>query len=326
MKHVLGTGMAAAAAAGLLMLASACGSSAGGSSSQITISYSEVSASELPLLIAADGGYFTKQGLDVTLRSLSAQQGVPAMLSNQVQFGSVGGSEVLSAMASGATMRYLLTTTPVYAYVFYAKPGTTAASLRGQRIGVTSTSGSNYVATLLALKALGLSPSDVQLVPLGSVTSVNNALLSGSVTAALSHPPASAVFDEKGFARIADLTKQPTPAAEDGIAVTESYLDSHKDVAQKVCDALVAAIKREKTDKAYAEKEIAKFLNVRDQAALDDTYQFYAQEVLPSDPLPAVGQFSASQQALAKSTPSIAKIDLNSLVDPEFVQKATQSS
>jgi hypothetical protein len=97
-------------------------------------------------------------------------------------------------------------------------------------------------------------------------------------------------------------------------------------VAQKVCAALVAAIKREKTDKAFAEKEIAKFLNVHDQAALDDTYQFYAQEVLPSVPLPAVDQFSASQKALAKSTPAVAKIDLNSVVDPEFVQKATQSS
>lgn len=324
MKLLLGAGVAAAAAS--LLLASACGSSAGGSPSQITISYSEVSASELPLLIASDAGYFKQQGLDVTVRSISAQQGVAAMLANQVQFSSVGGSEVLSAMASGATMRYLLTTTPVYAYVFYAKPGSTAASLRGQRIGITSTSGSNYVATLLALKAIGLTPSDVQLVPLGSVTSVNNALLSGSITAALSHPPASTVFDQKGFTRIADLTKQPTPAAEDGIAVTKSYLDSHQDVAQKVCDALVSAIKREKSDKAYAEKEIAKFLNVHDKAALDETYQFYAQEVLPSVPLPAVDQFAASQQALAKGTPSVAKIDLNSLVDPDFVRKATQSS
>jgi NitT/TauT family transport system substrate-binding protein len=321
MKLLLG-GVAAAAA---LLLASACGSSAGGSPSQLTISYSEVSASELPLIIASDAGYFKQQGLDVSLRSISAQQGVPAMLANQVQFGSVGGSEVLSAMASGATMRYLLTTTPVYAYVFYAKPGSTAASLRGQRIGVTSTSGSNYVATLLALKAIGLTPSDVQLVPLGSVTSVNNALLSGSITAALSHPPASTAFDQKGFVRISDLTKQATPAAEDGIAVTTSYLDAHRDVAQKVCNALVAAIKREKTDKAYAEQEIAKFLGVHDKASLDETYQFYAQEVLPNVPLPAVDQFSASQQALEKGTPSVAKIDLNSLVDPEFVRKATQS-
>ena len=65
---------------------------------------------------------------------------------------------------------------------------------------------------------------------------------------------------------------------------------------------------------------------MHDKAALDATYQFYAEQVLPSVPLPAVDQFSASQQALAKGTPSVAKIDLNSLVDPEFVQKATQSS
>jgi NitT/TauT family transport system substrate-binding protein len=325
MRKLLGTALAGAAAASLLLTA-ACGSSAGGSasSSHITISYSEISASELPLLIASDAGYFKKQGLDVDLRSISAQQGIPAMLANQVQFGSVGGSEVLSAVASGATMRYLLTTTPEYAYVFYAKEGHgTPAALRGQRIGVTSTSGSNYVATVLALKAIGLTPADVQLVPLGSVTSVNNALLSGSVTAALSHPPASVVFDQGKFVQVADLTKQPTPAAEDGIAVTKSYLDAHQAVAQKVCNALVAAIRREKSDKAYTEKEIAKFLNVHDQKSLDATYQFYAEEVLPSNPVPAVNQFTASLQTLAKTTPSVSKIDLNSLVDAQFVQKAT---
>ncbi|HEX3792118.1 MAG TPA: ABC transporter substrate-binding protein [Pseudonocardiaceae bacterium] len=316
--------MTGAAAAACLLFVAGCGPSSSDSSSKITFSYSEVSASELPLLIASDAGYFKQQGLDVSMQSISAQQGIPAMLSDQVQFSSVGGSEVLSAEASGASMQYILTMTPVYAYVFYAqRQHATAASLRGQRVGIVSTSGSDYVATVLGLKAIGLTPSDVQMVPLGSVTSVNNALLSGSVVAAMSHPPASVVFDQRGFAQLVDLAKQRTAAAEDGIAVTKTYLDAHQDVAQKVCDAIVAAIRREKSDKAYTEKEIAKFLNVHDQASLDATYQYYVQDVLPDDPLPAVSQFIASQQTLAKTTPAVAKIDLSSLVNPKFVQQAT---
>ncbi len=313
----------AAATAMSFALIAGCGPNTGGgsSSSEITVSYSEISASEVPLFIALDQGYFKKRGLTVKLRSISSQQGIPAMLSNQVQFGSVGGSEVLSAVASGASMQYLLTLTPVYAYVFYAQPQhATAATLKGQRIGITSTSGSNYVATVLALKALGLTPSDVQLVPLGSVTSVNNALLSGSVVGALSHPPASTAFDQHGLKHVIDLTQQRTFAAQDGIAVTKSYLDAHHDIAQKLCDAIVEAVKKEKSDKAYTEQEIAKFLNVHDKPSLDATYQFYAQEVLPERPVPNTDQFTVSQATLAKTTPAVAKIDLNSVVNPGFVK------
>ncbi len=44
---------------------------------------------------------------------------------------------------------------------------------------------------------------------------------------------------------------------------------------QKVVDALVDAIEREKYDRAFAESEIRKYLGVTDQAELDFTYDFY---------------------------------------------------
>jgi NitT/TauT family transport system substrate-binding protein len=297
-----------------------------GSTPHLTVSYSEDVADELPLWIAADGGYFAKHGLDVQLTSITGNQGIPALLSGQTQFASIGGSAMLSAVAGGASLQYLATLTPIYAYLMYAQPKfNTPDKLKGQRVGITTASGSLYIGTVLALKDLGLSPSDVTITPLGSVANVNSALLSGSIAAAVAHPPDTTRFAEQGLLKIDDVAQKKIPAALVGITSTSSYIQAHPDVVQRFIDALLEAIGREKTDKAYAQQELQKYLKVTDTKALDETYAYYANGVLPSVPLPRVNQFQASQESLAKTNAKVGQLDLSKLVDPRFVQSAASS-
>lgn len=136
--------------------------SARGAPIQITISHSQKTADFLPLWIASHAGYFKKHGVDVTVRYLPAQEGIPALLTSQVQVGGIGGSDASSAEVQGAKLKLVATLTPIYTFQFWARPQyTSATALKGQRIGVTSTTGSLYSGTLLALKQLGLTPTDV---------------------------------------------------------------------------------------------------------------------------------------------------------------------
>lgn len=83
----------------------------------------------------------------------------------------------------------------VYPFQFCAQPKyASAAKLKGQRVAITSATGSLYAGTVLALNALGLKTSDVSVTPMGAVTSVNSALLAGGGVAAASHPPATYKF------------------------------------------------------------------------------------------------------------------------------------
>lgn len=292
----------------------------------LTISYSEKVADELPLWIAADAGYFSKQGLKVSLRSISSSQGIPALIGGQTQLASVGGSEMLAADASGATLKYLATLTPVYPYTLFAQSKyKTAASLKGQRIGITSASGSLYVGTVLALKQIGLTPSDVQLVPLGSVTNVNSALLSGTIAAAVSHPPATVKLAGAGLVPLVDLAKSKIPATNVGIAATSAYIQAHPKTVSKVLTAILQGVQREKSDKAFAEKELTKWLGISSQKALDVTYKYYVGEVLPNLPVPTTAQFATSQKALAAKDPGISKISLSSVIDPSLLTKAASA-
>src|SRR5690242_13619563 len=184
----------ASVAVALATLASAvltaCGSSDETTSdglTKITVSYSEKVADYLPLWTAAEEGYFKKQGLDVKLVNLASDKGFPALISGQVDIAAIGGTQIVSGKAAGADVKILGAATPVLPFQLYADVAS-ASQLKGKKVGYTSKSGSQYVGTIQAIKAAGLKPSDVDLVPLGNVSNVNSALLGGRIDAAASHP------------------------------------------------------------------------------------------------------------------------------------------
>lgn len=315
----------ALAVAGVACLLAACGPGGGGSGgsgddNSLTVSYSQEVADQLPLWIAVDSGLFEKHGLNVKLTNLSSSDGFPALVSGQTQLASIGASEMVSGAGAGAEVSYLATLTPVFPYQMFAKVPD-GASLKGKRIGITSTSGSLYIATLAALKQLGLTPADVQLVALGSVTNLNNALVAGSVDAALSHPPANSQIEAAGYQVILDLATQNIPTSNVGIAAMKSYVSGHGDQIKRFMAALQEAITREKTDEAYSLKELADHLKITDQKDLQETYQYYAKEVLPDVPIPTVAQLQTSKDALAKN-PGVSELDLSKIVDASFVTPA----
>lgn len=302
----------------------ACGSSGGDTATDntITLSFIQVVADELPLWIADEAGIFKAHGLDVKLVSLSSSDGFPALISGQTQMASIGASEMVSGAGSGADVRYLATLTPVFPYELYAKVSD-PQQLKGKRIGITSTSGSLYIATLAALRQLNLEPTDVQLTPLGSVTNVNNALVAGTIDAALSHPPATTAIEAAGFHSLLDLAKQNIPTSNVGIAATSDWLAGHGDQVRRFMAALQEAIKREKTDEAYASQVLAAHLQISDPKAIKETYDYYAGEVLPDVPTPTVAQLQTSVDELGPTVPGVKGLDLSTIVDASYLAPAT---
>lgn len=289
----------------------------------IVVSYSQKVADYLPLWIATEAGYFKKYGVDVTTRYLPSQQGVPAFLSGQVQVVGIGGTDAASAGAQGAKLKLLLTFSPVNTFQFWARPEyKTGEALKGQRVGFTSKTGSLYAGTLLALKQLGLTASDVKMTPLGASTNVNNSLLAGSIAAGASHPPATFKFKQAGLIELVDLPKQKIPSVSDGIWAGESYIKDHGDVLQKVVNAVYEGYEREKADRDFAESVMTKYLGVKDKAALDFTYDFYVHDVLAAGVMPQAAQVQANIDSLMSSNPKVKNLNAAAMVEQSFVQKA----
>lgn len=292
---------------------------------KVTLSYSQKVGDEIPVWTAAEAGIFKQNGLDVTLKYITGKNGVPALLSGQTDVAALGGSETLAAAAGGAKLKYVLTLVPTYTFELWAQPQyATAAALKGQRLGVTSSSGSQYIGTVLSLKELGLTPQDVQIVPLGSVPNVNSALIAKSVAAVASHPPATYEMKKAGLKLVVSLPDKNIPAAISGFAVTQDYAAAHGDVVQKLAKSIIQAIQKDKSDKAFAEQMMKKYMDVTDQGSADATYDFYVTKVIKTVPAPTLDQFTASVKSLEKKNPAVKSFDLSGFVDDSYVTKAAK--
>jgi NitT/TauT family transport system substrate-binding protein len=160
------------------------------------------------------------------------------------------------------------------------------------------------------------------LTPLGGITNVNSSLMAGSIAAAASHPPATYEFQRAGFVDLIDLAKEKIPSVSAGIWITEDYDAAHHATVQGLVSALVEAIRREKSDQAYAESEMSKHLGISDQAQLDFTYDFYVNEVLQKSPTPRREQIQSNIDALSASNPRVKDVDPSGMIDEGFVNNA----
>lgn len=314
-----------------LVVAAGCGGAAGtaatpspGQKTALQVSYSEVIPDEWAPWAAADGAIFADHGLDVTLQSIASANGVAALLSGQVQVAQLGGSEVLSADASGGDITIVANLVPVFPYVFVTAPAVgSIADLKGKKVGVSKIGGSADIATRVALTKNGLDPAkDVSIIETGSAANRVAALRSGAIQGGVSQPPESTTLETQGYHVVYDMAKQKLPAANTVVAVTGTYLRAHRQVVQDYVDALVASIARLRKDRAFAEQVLTHWEKITDRALLDNTYDFYTQEVFATYPTPQPNQYQAAVQALSATNPKLASFQVSKALDPSFVKSA----
>jgi NitT/TauT family transport system substrate-binding protein len=321
---VVGALVALTIAAGCGGVASTTASPSPGQKTAIQVSYSEVIPDEWAPWSAEDGGIYAKHGLDVTLQSIASANGIAALLSGQVQVAQLGGSEVLSADASGGDIVIVADLVPVFPYVFITSPSVASiADLKGKKVGVSKIGGSADIATRVALTKNGLDPAkDVSIIETGSAANLVAALRSGAIQGGVSQPPESTTLEAQGFHPVYDMAKEKLPAANTVVAVTSAYLKANKQVVQEYVDSLVESIARLKKDRAFAEQVLTHWEKVTDRTLLDSTYSFYTQEVFATYPMPQVGQYAATVQALKATNPKLATYSVSKALNPSFVQSA----
>jgi len=121
---------------------------------------------------------------------------------------------------------------------------------------------------------------------------------------------------------IMDLAAEKVPSTENGTIVTRKFVTEHRDIVQRYVDSLIEAIAVMKKDKPGTLVVMKKLLNVDDEAALSQAYDFYVAKIFPTYPTPDANAFKAARDDLAKSNPAVKDIDVTKLLDPSFVEDA----
>jgi ABC-type nitrate/sulfonate/bicarbonate transport system substrate-binding protein len=276
---------AVAVGAAVALVTSACssshgsnpsGKSGGGSSSmKIAIPANSAAASFIQLAVAA--GLTKKHGVDVTLNTSITPPNTPAALVSGSIQGSALTSTATQANGKGLPVINVVNTGTHAPFVMLGGPDIKSVNdLDGKKVVTSAPTDTPGTETVRILKDAGV---DAQIVSVASVPGRSALFVSGQADAVYEALNLALKDQAKrpGSTIIGDNTKLAvTPA--DGIAVTKTYLASHRDAVDGLVKACIEAANMMKNQPAqatpYLEKiydlsasEVAQFLD-RQKASL----------------------------------------------------------
>jgi ABC-type nitrate/sulfonate/bicarbonate transport system substrate-binding protein len=116
------------------------------------------------------------------------------------------------------------------------------------------------------------------------------------------------------LARIADLGIEYQAS---GLVTTREYIQSHRDIVERVVKSMIEGVNRFKTDKSFAEKVLAKYLKNSSPQVVDGSYNAYV-NVFPEVPAPTK---AGMEEILKEDKTAQGKLDVSTTIDTSFVDQ-----
>ena len=334
-----------------VLLLSACGSS-GSTTTTTTANGTATTTTQLKIMVGGISkqiylpnqlaqrlGYFRQQGLDVTLiDEASGQSSETQVLAGQVDAGSGSYNHTIELQALGKSITEVvqLDITPGEAEMVSAKEAGqihSFADLRGKNLGVTELgSGTQTLTEYMLLKA-GVPIDQVHFIPVGAGDTFIAALQQGRIDAGMTTEPTISRLLQTGTGKVlTDLrTITSTQAALGGnfpwicVFMKTDYVNSHKDVVQKMVNAYVMTLKWIHTHTA---EQIADMMPADYYAGNKALYVTALQNQLgifsPDGTMPGDGpSFTLGYEQQTNQNVKGKHIDLGQTFTNTFVTKAT---
>ncbi|HEY1241234.1 MAG TPA: ABC transporter substrate-binding protein [Bryobacteraceae bacterium] len=292
---------------------------------KITINYATRTGTTWPLYIAMEAGYFQKYGLDANLVFGVHPAGIAMVVSGQAVMTNYPLEQAMIASSRDGSL--VIVGSPYRKSLFALMAGKSVASvgaLKGKRVGVSQMGDAPYNYAVALLGKFGLSPRDVQWVPIG--TDVNGraaALTSGRVDATMLTAPVYFRLEEQGFKSLANTSDYDDIYAPTVYLFKRSTLQANPQIAGELIKAHTEAIKRFYDDKAFALSAYLKF-TPEDPAELARVYDRYARtdtfERVPYVSTAAV-QYMIDHPVDAEVAAQLKKFDFHRVIDNSMVDR-----
>jgi NitT/TauT family transport system substrate-binding protein len=292
----------------------------------------------LPNELTQQLGYFSQQGLDVTLiDEASGQSSENEVLAGQVDAGSGSYNHTIELQAAGKQMQCVvqMDVAPGEAEVVATKEAgqiKSMADLKGKNLGVTERgSGTEQLQTVLLHNA-GVSANQVSFVPVGAGDTFISAMQQGRIDAGMTTEPTISRLVSSGLGKVlVDLRNpQSTSTAIGGnypficLFMQNDYVNNNKSTVQKLVNAYVETMHWIHTHSAA---EIAAKMPADYYAGNQAQYITALQNQMgifsPDGRMPSDGPQSVLNTENETNTSVQGKsIDLNATFTNEFVNKA----
>jgi ABC-type nitrate/sulfonate/bicarbonate transport system substrate-binding protein len=308
-----------------LWLAAAAVWAESASLTKITINYATRTGTSWPLYIAMEAGYFRKYGLDANIVFGVHPAGIAMVVSGQAAMTNYPLEQAMIAASRDGSLAII--GCPYRKSLFALMAGkeyTSVRGLKGKRLGVSQIGDAPYNYAVALLAKSGLTPRDVQWIPIG--TDVNGraaALVSGRVDATMITAPVYFGLEEQGYRSLANTSDYDDIYAPTVYLFKKSFVAANPNIPELLIKAHTEAIKRFYEDKAFALQAYLKY-NKEDPAELARVYDRYAQtntfERVPYVPAAAV-QYMIDHPVDEQVGAQLKKTDFRSIIDNSRVDR-----
>jgi ABC-type nitrate/sulfonate/bicarbonate transport system substrate-binding protein len=308
-----------------LWLAVAAALAQAASLSKITINYATRTGTTWPLYIAMEAGYFQKYGLDANIVFGVHPAGVAMVVSGQAAMTNYPLEQAMIAASRDGSLAII--GCPYRKSLFALMAGkeyTSVRELKGKRLGVSQIGDAPYNYAVALLAKSGLTPRDVQWIPIG--TDVNGraaALVSGRVDATMITAPVYFRLEGEGYKSLANTSDYDDIYAPTVYLFKKTFVAANPKIPELLIKAHTEAIKRFYEDKAFALQAYLKY-NKEDPTDLARVYDRYAQsntfERVPYMPAAAV-QYMVDHPVDEQVGAQLKKADFRSVIDNGMVDR-----
>jgi NitT/TauT family transport system substrate-binding protein len=238
---------------------------------KITLSYSAVSMTWLPVKVAVDKGFFREQGLEPQLIQMRGNVATTALVTGDLDF-SLNISPVLNGAIQGLGLKLVagLNTRPLFSLAVRPEIKT-AADLKGKVFAVSSFGNTQAILTEKHLQHLGLRKGEYQLLAMGATGARIAAMEKNLAQGSLMPPPSNVMMENQGY-RLLGNTAEIIAHPIAGLGTHESKIKTQTDRVKRVLRAALKGLLFVRINRGETQKIITAWthINERDAARVYD--------------------------------------------------------
>jgi NitT/TauT family transport system substrate-binding protein len=203
-----------------------------------------------PLLYGTERGFYRDEGIDLIYVSLRADLGIKALLAGELDYSYSVGTIIRGAVV-GLPVKNLTFDFSKVLHALMSRPEiSSAAALKGKRVGVSSFGATGDLAARASLRSLGLDPEkDVTIVTLGSDEIRRAALIAGTVQATHMPVPLNIQLKKNGYHELVyagNILQRPLT----GLATSLQKIAENPGQVQRMVRGFVRATRALKSERA----------------------------------------------------------------------------
>ena len=289
---------------------------------------SSVSALHSAVWIAEQKGLFRKHGVDVEV-IVTGQGGtaVSALLANDIQTASSAGDALINAaLHGGDTVMVAGVINKGLQRIMVRPEIKTPEDLKGKKVGVTRIGAVSHFVLLMMLKRWNMSPSDVQVIQVGSSPNMLASLDKGGIDGAVLTIPSMFVAEDRGYKVLIDLADTDIFYLHTMIASTRSYIKSNRDKVLRYLKGYMEGIAFFKQNRKES-LEIVKKLRISagQERDLERSFDLLSTKYYETLPYPSLRGVETVLSFIEKNNPKAKTADPKSFIDDSLLREIDAS-